>query len=122
MNSLYQRLSAWLLAGLGLTWLAVGVVVFATVRRSLEGRFDAELKAMASEVRFFLPEGRHLQAPKCAMRQQAQGLAAPRCDLPPTPHARHGPTTGARQTPRAMPSHPRLGVNGPPPGAAAPLA
>jgi signal transduction histidine kinase len=64
MTSLYKRLSAWLLAGLGLVWLVVGFSVYATVRRSLEGRFDAELKAMASEVRFFLPEGEHLQAPK----------------------------------------------------------
>jgi signal transduction histidine kinase len=64
MISLYKRLSVWLLAGLGLIWLVVGFSVYATVRRSLEGQFDAELKSMASEVRFFLPEGEHLQAPK----------------------------------------------------------
>jgi two-component system sensor histidine kinase QseC len=64
LKSLTQRLSVGILVGLGLLWLGIGIAVDFTVRRSLEGRFDAELKAMASEVRFFLPEGRHLQAPK----------------------------------------------------------
>ena len=64
MKSLYQRLSVWLLASLGIVWLAVGFSVYMTVRRSLEGRFDAELQAMASEVRYLLPEGRNLQMAK----------------------------------------------------------
>lgn len=61
MRSLVCRLSAGLLAGLGLVWLLTGGVVVTTVRQSLEGRFDAELQAMASEVRYLLPEGRGLQ-------------------------------------------------------------
>ena len=55
MTSLYRRLLAWLLASLGVLWLAVGCSVYVTVRRSLEGRFDSELRAMASEVRALVP-------------------------------------------------------------------
>jgi two-component system sensor histidine kinase QseC len=55
-------LLTWLLASLGLLWLAVGCSVYVVVRRSLEGRFDAELRAMASEVRYLLPEGRRAQS------------------------------------------------------------
>ncbi len=61
MKSIYRLLSGWLLAGFGVAWLATGFLVYSAVRYGLEGRFDAELRAMASEVRFLLPEGRLLQ-------------------------------------------------------------
>lgn len=61
MKSIYRLLSGWLLAGFGMAWLATGFLIYAAVRYGLEGRFDAELRAMASEVRFLLPEGRQLR-------------------------------------------------------------
>lgn len=56
MRSIRQRLLILLLAALGTLWLVTGIAVYVTVRHSLEGQFDAELNAMASEVRYLLPE------------------------------------------------------------------
>jgi len=62
MSSIRRRLLGWLLAGLGLLWLVGSVVVYVTVRTSLTRAFDAELQAVASDVRYLLPEG-HLLGP-----------------------------------------------------------
>ena len=61
MMSIRRRLLLWLLAGLGLVWLLASVSVFVTVRNNLEGKFDAELREMASEVRYLMPGSRYLQ-------------------------------------------------------------
>lgn len=61
MMSIRKRLLIRLLAGLGVLWGVVGMTVYLTIRQSLEGEFDAELEAMASEVRHLIPEGRYLQ-------------------------------------------------------------
>lgn len=61
MKSIYRLLSGWLLAGFGVAGLGTGFLIYSAVRHGLEGRFDAELRAMSSEVRFLLPEGRQLR-------------------------------------------------------------
>lgn len=57
MISIRKQLLTGLLGGLGVLWLAVAVTVNVTVRSSLVGEFDAELRAIALEVRYVLPEG-----------------------------------------------------------------
>ncbi len=63
MRSIRQRLLVGLLAGMATLWLAVGFAVYVTVRTTLTGKFDAELRAIASEVRHLLPEGLLLEEP-----------------------------------------------------------
>jgi two-component system sensor histidine kinase QseC len=61
MTSLRRRLLTGLCAGLAVVWLVGGLSVFVAVSANLQARFDAELSAIATEVRFLLPENRTLQ-------------------------------------------------------------
>ena len=64
MISIRRRLLTWLVTGSILLWLSVGAAVYITVRTSLENTFDAELQAIASEVRYLFPESGGLVQPK----------------------------------------------------------
>lgn len=54
MRSVRRRLTAWLLGGLTLLWLAAGAGVFVAVRASLLNALDAELAVDATVVRFMV--------------------------------------------------------------------
>lgn len=64
MNSIRSQLLLWLRAGLGLLWLAAAIVAYGAIRTGQLGKFDAELRAMASEVRYLLPESRAGRQPE----------------------------------------------------------
>jgi signal transduction histidine kinase len=62
MRSIRRHLWTGLVLGLGLLWLLTAVGLYAMVRQSLLGRFDAELRVLVSEVRLFLPEAGFLRS------------------------------------------------------------
>lgn len=64
MTSIRRHLLTGLLGGFGVLWLVAAVTVNVTVRASLEGAFDAELRTIAMEVRYVLPEGGRQRASK----------------------------------------------------------
>jgi hypothetical protein len=55
--------------GLGTLWIAAGGALLMAVHHSLLAKFDTELDLLVSEVRFLMPEARHLGAPPSPSRR-----------------------------------------------------